>query len=202
MVFEKNEDVWRHCNDITDKEFRDEVRLACFAIVVEDIEKLYENEPGIKVEENKNYQTTEETEKSSVLISRLKFYDEKEITGATQLRSVLARYYKNDAMLTSEKMKSEYKAFRRSGGSSNYYKSEKEIEEIIEILREGALQQKELDESKYYVCRNIMYILYHQDRERFLKYTENLTHTCDRMARRRIKDIIGKLSGPRKEDFL
>ena len=46
-------------------------------------------------------------------------------------------------------------------------------------------------EKQYHTCYNIMYVLYYVDKDKYLKYCEELVKRCDKMSAHRI-DVLTK----------
>ena len=50
-----------------------------------------------------------------------------------------------------------------------------------------------MDEDRYHMCYNIMYVLYHSDAEKFLQYCEKIKEDCDNMSRHRIEVLVEEI---------
>ena len=57
-----------------------------------------------------------------------------------------------------------------------------------QLYTPGSFPIEDMNENKNYTCYNIMYILYHADQEKFLRYCRELD--CDKMAAYRISQIV------------
>ena len=123
------DDVKLYCEDINSEQFMNEIRLICFAIVVESIDKLY-------------YQEPDEEEQDAVKKSLATIQNELEHRIMRYLTSVksnslvtmLFKYYKNEEMLVFDNLKTEYELFLQAGCKPNYYKSDEEIKRVLPDL--------------------------------------------------------------------
>lgn len=132
------DDVKLFCSDLQNEEFMAEVRLICFAIVVESIENLYYKEPG---KENNNY--------LSILNTQLEYRILKYLQGIKSSKSLvtlLLEYYCNEISISREELKIEYGVYLRAGEKPNFYRSDKEIEYILPNLVQGMENAKTLGE--------------------------------------------------------
>lgn len=51
----------------------------------------------------------------------------------------------------------------------------------------------EMDEERYHICYNIMYVLYHADEDIFLRYCDELKQKCDHMSAHRLEDLVKEI---------
>ena len=132
------EDVKLFCDDIENEQFIEEVRLICFAIVVESFENLYYK----KEEKNNN--------KFSLPVNNA--LDHRIVNYLTSIKSsrnlfvMLLKYYNNEVSLSSDKLKAEYNAYRRSGEKPNFYRTDEEIKRILPNLKQGLENAETLGE--------------------------------------------------------
>lgn len=126
------DDVKVHCPKNISEQFLDEIKLICFAIVVESTDNLY-------------YKEIDENEKDKTKLSLMKLHNELEyridnylsaIRSSKSLRTLLLRYYVNEIMLVSGDFQAEYVAFLQAGYKANYYKSDEEIKQMLPKLAE------------------------------------------------------------------
>ena len=125
------EDVKLFCQDSMGEQFVEELRLICFAIVVESIDKLYykEVDPNIKDEVQKMTSSIENT-----FQCRLGKYLYG-IKSGNNLIEMLLKYYE-EGVFDAEKLEVEYKLFLKAGDKPNYYKSDAEMRSLLPGLRE------------------------------------------------------------------
>lgn len=121
------EDVKLYCNAINDEQFLDEIRLVCFAIVVESTDGLYYKEPS-----------EEEIKKEGEKLTTLRYCLERRIMnylGSIKCRRslvvMLLTYYDEGCVITNEEMKIEHEIFVQAGNKPNFYKSDEEIRQIL-----------------------------------------------------------------------
>ena len=123
------DDVKWYCSNISDERFINEIRLICFAIVVETIDKLYYKD---KDADNTSIQ------------GLLDIYNEIEYRMGEYLRGIvssknliisLLQYYDNEVIINNEVFDTEYKLFLEAGNKANYYRTDEEIRIVLPNLR-------------------------------------------------------------------
>lgn len=122
------DDVKLYCNNISDERFINEIRLICFAIVVETIDKLY-------------YRDEESTSQNGLLVlhNKLEYRVANYLRGimnSKNLVNILSDYYDNIIILNSDIFDTEYKLFLEAGNKANYYRTDEEIRILLPNLRE------------------------------------------------------------------
>ena len=126
-------DVELHCSSITDVCFQNEVRLICFAVVVESIDNLYyEPQNDEEKDSMKRYMSSVHND----LINRICRY----LSGIKSSRSlveIILQYYENKKNIDDKSINAEYKIFLKSGDVPNYYKSDDQIKAILPELKNG-----------------------------------------------------------------
>ena len=135
------DDVKLYCEDINSEQFLNEIRLICFAIVVESIDQLY-------------YQEPDEEERDTFKKAMVTIHNELENRIARYLTSVksnslvamLFKYYKNEEMLVFDNLKTEYELFLQAGCKPNYYKSDEEIKRVLPDLLKKIISTSSLGE--------------------------------------------------------
>lgn len=135
------DDVKLYCKDIESEQFINEIRLICFAIVVESIDKLYYQEPD---EEEQDAVKKSLAAIQNELENRIMRY----LTNAksNSLVAMLFKYYKNEEMLVPNNLKNEYELFLQAGCKPNYYKSDEEIKRVLPELRKKIIDTSSLGE--------------------------------------------------------
>ena len=66
---------------------------------------------------------------------------------------------------------------------------------IDELYNEKSFPIKDVTETQYRTSYNIMYVMYMENREKFLQYCNELKKTCDHMATHRIDVLIKEITG-------
>lgn len=148
------EDVLVYCESIENETFLQEIRLICFAIVVESTDHLYLK----KIKKN-------ETKKESAVFDRLHNRLNYRIKSCylTGIRSgqglveLLLKYFNNQILIDESMLNAEYQVFLKAGRKSNYYKSEEEIRKLLQQwedqIRETQQQaelNRRMDEYMYF----------------------------------------------------
>lgn len=147
------EDVMVYCDFLKNDAFLQEIRLICFAIVVESTDNLYYKEPK-KNEQKNEVQILEQLHNN--LDHRLANY----LTGIKSgkgLVKLLLKYFNNQTLLEETAISVEYQIFLKAGRKSNYYKTEEEIlqllgqwEKQIGITSDVGELNRYIDEYVYY----------------------------------------------------
>lgn len=120
------EDVAIYSKAIDNQEFQDEIRLICFAIVVESTDNLYYKQNDNETDKMQQVFETIHNE----LENRIQQYLYG-IKSGKNLVNILLMYYQNEIALTTEQIETEYKIFMQAGNKPNYYKSDAEIKHIL-----------------------------------------------------------------------
>lgn len=103
------EDVERYCEHIDNETFHEEIRLICFAVVVESIDKLYYRE--IKDKEFVNDMVRTAIELGNILVHRIENNYLAGIKCNGSLCNRLTQYYKNNITLSRSDIDLEYELF-------------------------------------------------------------------------------------------
>lgn len=122
-------------------EFLEELRLICYAIVVESIHNLYykEDDPNNTDSVKKMVSSIENTLEHRI---GKYLYGTK---SSNNLTGMLLRYYQ-EGTLDKEQLEAEYRLFLKSGDKPNYYKTDAEIKVMLPDLKKGLLQAKNIVE--------------------------------------------------------
>lgn len=114
--------------------FYDDIRLACYGIVVESTDGLY-------------YRENEDTNNDPVsnvtfnLTNRLEFRIKNHYLRGVRISGnmvdIIQKYYENKAELNAEEVDGEYQIFLHAGDKANYYKSDEEIMLVLPKLAEN-----------------------------------------------------------------
>ena len=123
-------DVKQYCLKIENEQFMNEVKMLCFAVVVEDVDKLYyKNDSTEKENTNSRYRKDGHI-LSNHLNVRLANYVYLQSSGA--LLDDIYNYFKSSKMLSEETLQKHYQKFKEAGDKANYYKTDEEIETYIQ----------------------------------------------------------------------
>ena len=114
--------------------FYDEIRLACYGIVVESTDGLY-------------YRENEDTNNDPVsnvtfnLTNRLEFRIKNHYLRGVRISGnmvdIIQKYYENKAEINAEEVDGEYQIFLHAGDKANYYKSDEEMKLVLPKLAEN-----------------------------------------------------------------
>lgn len=126
-------DVKQYAKSIHDEMFMNEVRLICFAIVIEDTDKLY-YKPLTEEETKSEFDKTVRT-LQNYFESRVKQYL-LGIKSSDALINELYSYYESKRPLTEEDLKVQHKLFVEVGIKPNFYKTDDEIAEYLKSWKE------------------------------------------------------------------
>lgn len=125
-------DVSGYCNDIKDKRFLDEIRQICFAVVIEDTDKLYYTKPQNRDNSSKENRIQNILEEQGNKIeSRIANYTQ-HLKSSRDLITIIYGYYKNQIALTEEEIKIQYNLYQSAGEKANYYKSDEELKRYLD----------------------------------------------------------------------
>ena len=120
----------QYCLKIENEQFMNEVKMLCFAVVVEDVDKLYyKNDSTEKENTNSRYRKDGHI-LSDDLNVRLANYGYLQSSGA--LLDDIYNYFKSSKMLSEETLQKHYQKFKEAGDKANYYKTDEEIETYIQ----------------------------------------------------------------------
>ena len=132
-------DVKQYAKSIHDEMFMNEVRLICFAIVIEDTDKLY-YKPLTEEETKSEFDKTVRT-LQNYFESRVKQYL-LGIKSSDALINELYSYYESKRPLTEEDLKVQHKLFVEVGIKPNFYKTDDEIAEYLKSWKENLTDAK------------------------------------------------------------
>lgn len=166
------DDVKSFCGDIKNEQFINEIRLICFAIVVESTDGLFVRKP-------------EEVENDPLKRSTLEIYNAiehrivnylREIMSGRNLMEMLLHYYQNNAEININELHAEYKLFLEAGRKKNYYRTDKEIKEILPNLRDRMNEAENLAELNKFADEYIVWsdILGEENHSVLNEYRNNL----------------------------
>ena len=137
------DDVRLICDDITDECFLEEIRLICFAIVVEVTDNLYYREP--KVTENNGKPNTAIVQLSNNIEYRIATYLTN-IKSGKSLVMMLLRYYKNEYIITKEDIEESFELFLKAGEKPNFYKNDEELKAILPSIYDAMKKTQKINQ--------------------------------------------------------
>lgn len=135
-------------------EFYDEIRLACFGIVVESIDKLYYKEPE-KNQKDSVIQAVQIANNS--LEFRINNYYLRETRIGRNMVELLKKYYENEIELLEDEIEAEYQIFIHAGEKANFYKSDKELELVLPRLADNIRQETNIAKLMRYADEYIIW---------------------------------------------
>ena len=135
------DDVILFCEDYKKDEFLEEIRMICYAIVVESIHNLYYKEDAHDITDSVEKMVSSIENELEHRIGKYLY----EIKSSNGLMAMLLRYYQ-EGVLDKEQLDAEYQLFLRSGDKPNYYKADAEIKVMLPNLKNALLQAKNIVE--------------------------------------------------------
>lgn len=122
------DDVKVLCAEVGNEVFQEEIRLVCYAIVVEDTDALYYSKNN---SQNNDAVSKIMVETSNRFDNRLLNYL-REIKSSKSLIDLIYRYYINQANIQKEELEVQFKLFSKAGKKPNFYKTDEEISEVLD----------------------------------------------------------------------
>ncbi len=122
-------------------EFYDEIRLACFGIVVESIDNIY-----YKESDNKQTNSAEQTVQhmSNMLESRIKNHYLRGTRISRNMVEMLKKYYQSEIELFDDAIEAEYQIFVQAGEKANFFKSDEELKRVLPNLAENIRKEENI----------------------------------------------------------
>lgn len=170
--------------------FCEEIKYACFGIVVEDIEKLYYEEVQIKEEDtsiDKVMQCNQEI--ANKLVKRVMNHYLQSKRMSEGMVTLLIRFYKEAKPLKKEEIETQKKIFQKAGEKPNFYKTEKELRETLSQLKNDIENANALTEVIMFGEEYIKWNRYLQhDMEEFWEEYELILH--EKMEKKIIDNVV------------
>ena len=135
------DDVYILVNQIDNQQFKDEIRLICFAIVVESTDNLYYKKNDNEDDSNKKIFN----ELHNELLYRILLYLQ-EVRSSRNLVNILLEYYNNQIVLSTSDIMLEYKIFLQAGNKPNYFKTDDEIRRILPKIEDDIVKATTIGE--------------------------------------------------------
>ncbi len=114
--------------------FYDEIRLACYGIVVESTDGLYYRE---KEDTNNDPVSNVTFNLTNRLEFRIKNHYLRGVRISGNMADIIQKYYENKAEINAEEVDGEYQIFLHAGDKANYYKSDEEMKLVLPKLAEN-----------------------------------------------------------------
>lgn len=135
------DDVYIVVNQIDNQQFKDEIRLICFAIVVESTDNLYYKQNDNEDDSNKKIFN----ELHNELLYGILLYLQ-EVRSSRNLVNILLEYYNNQIVLSTSDIMLEYKIFLQAGNKPNYFKTDDEIRRILPKIEDDIVKATTIGE--------------------------------------------------------
>lgn len=135
------DDVYILVNQIDNQQFKDEIRLICFAIVVESTDNLYYKQNDNEDDSNKKIFN----ELHNELLYRILLYLQ-EVRSSRNLVNILLEYYNNQIVFSTSDIMLEYKIFLQAGNKPNYFKTDDEIRRILPKIEDDIVKATTIGE--------------------------------------------------------
>lgn len=126
------DDVKLYFENIGDEYFLAEVRLICYAIVVESTDNLYYKE----LDENERNSTKKIFDALGNNLDHRILRYLSGIKSSSNLVNMILKYYQNEISINVDELNTEYKMYLQTGYKPNYYKTDEEIKSVLPNLRE------------------------------------------------------------------
>ena len=173
------DDVKLCCNAVSDEQFINEIRLICFAIVVESTDELYLKEPE---EDESDLAKKNSLEIYNAIEHRLIYYLRRIMSSRNLM--MLLHYYKNEEDININGINAEYRLFLEAGRKDNYLRTDKEIKEIMPNLRNRMNKAQNLAELNKFADEYIVWadILCEETSAVLKEYRNNLQRMLQEMV--------------------
>ena len=135
------DDVYILVNQIDNQQFKDEIRLICFAIVVESTDNLYYKQNDNEDDSNKKIFNELHNELLYIILLYLQ-----EVRSSRNLVNILLEYYNNQIVLSTSDIMLEYKIFLQAGNKPNYFKTDDEIRRILPKIEDDIVKATTIGE--------------------------------------------------------
>lgn len=122
-------------------EFYEEIRLACYGIVVESTDGIYYRENKESTNDNVSNVTFSMTNRLEV---RIKSYYLSGVRISGNMVDIIQKYYENKAELNTNEVDAEYQLFLHAGDKANYYKSDEEMKLFLPKLADNIRKENNI----------------------------------------------------------
>lgn len=168
------EDVKLQLKDVYSDEFYNEIKLACYAIVVESTDGLYYKENKGSTNDSIVNATFSMTNK---LEFRIKNYYLRGVRISGNMVNIIQSYYENKAELNPDEIDVEYQIFLHAGDKANYYKTDDEMKSFLPKLAENICKENDIPKLIKYADEYLIWSEHLEvDTEQTLKEYEHKLH--------------------------
>lgn len=168
------EDVKLQLKDVYSDEFYNEIKLACYAIVVESTDGLYYKENKESTNDSIVNATFSMTNK---LEFRIKNYYLRGVRISGNMVNIIQSYYENKAELNPDEIDVEYQIFLHAGDKANYYKTDDEMKSFLPKLAENICKENDIPKLIKYADEYLIWSEHLEvDTEQTLKEYEHKLH--------------------------
>lgn len=140
------EDVKAQCAGVGNEEFQNEIRLICYAIVVEDTDNLYYRQP---TDGNKDSVSKITEEMGNRFDHRILNYLG-ELKSPSSLVEMIYKYYTSERNIKDSEVTAQYKLFLKAGTKGNFYKSDEEISVYLEAWKSEISKTQTIGELNHF----------------------------------------------------
>lgn len=155
-------------------EFYEEIRLACYGIVVESTDGIYYRENKESTNDHVSNVTFSMTNRLEV---RIKSHYLSGVRISGNMVDIIQKYYENKAELNTNEVDAEYQLFLHAGDKANYYKSDEEMKLFLPKLADNIRKENNIAKLIKYADEYLIWSEHLEvDTEQTLKEYEHKLH--------------------------
>lgn len=155
-------------------EFYEEIRLACYGIVVESTDGIYYRENKESTNDHVSNVTFSMTNRLEV---RIKSHYLSGVRISGNMVDIIQKYYENKAELNTNEVDAEYQLFLHAGDKANYYKSDEEMKLFLPKLADNIRKENNIAKLIKYADEYLIWSEHLEvDTEQTLKECEHKLH--------------------------
>ena len=114
------------------------------------------------------------------------------------MKEFLIETYVEHLRITTHGEKAYQFSYKLRNYFSNSYYHEIIMTKVDQLYNTTSFPVGDVDQNRYHTCYNIMYLLYHADKEKFLNYCTDIKKDCDKMSRHRIEVLSEEIMKDQK----
>ena len=114
------------------------------------------------------------------------------------MKEFLIETYVEHLRITTHGEKAYQFSYKLRNYFSNSYYHEIIMTKVDQLYNKTSFPVGDVDQNRYHTCYNIMYLLYHADKEKFLNYCTDIKKDCDKMSRHRIEVLSEEIMKDQK----